>query len=164
MKITQDNMIGVVILMLICYVLYQSCVEHFDFDKQLFKNTSDVDYTLRNEKENGEHYDNMNLADERESKIIYDNKCGSKDVNFLSSNLLPKSNVTLNNDGFDLAPKNLQNVNFLNATDKIGVDTISSSLRNANYQIRPEPPNPKKVVSPWLNNTIDPDPLRRPLN
>ena len=164
MKMNEEKIIPVLLLVLILYLLYQSCTEHFDFDKQFFKKTSDKDYTLRNEKEDGETYDNMNLADESESKIIYDNKCGSKDSNYISSNLLPKSNVTLNNDGFDLAPKNLQNVNFLNATDKIGVDTISSSLRNANYQIRAEPPNPKKIVSPWMNNTIDPDPLRRPLN
>ena len=62
-----------------------------------------------------------------------------------------------------LAPKDLQNMNFLDATTRIGVDTVSSSLRNANYGLRSEPTNPKTEVSPWMNSDIDPDLARRPL-
>lgn len=53
--------------------------------------------------------------------------------------------------------------NFLNAGALIGVNTVGSSLRNASWDIRSEPPNPQVVVSPWLNSTIEPDLLRRPL-
>ena len=53
--------------------------------------------------------------------------------------------------------------NFLTAGYHIGVDTVGQTLRNANYGLRSEPPNPREVVSPWKNTTIDADRNRRPL-
>lgn len=53
--------------------------------------------------------------------------------------------------------------NFLNAGALIGVNTVGSSLRNASWDLRSEPPNPQVTVSPWLQSTIEPDVLRRPL-
>lgn len=53
--------------------------------------------------------------------------------------------------------------NFLNAGALIGVNTVGSSLRNASWDLRSEPPNPQVTVSPWLQSTIEPDILRRPL-
>lgn len=53
--------------------------------------------------------------------------------------------------------------NFLNAGALVGVNTIGSSLRNASWDLRSEPPNPQVSVSPWLNSTIEPDLMRRPL-
>jgi len=90
-----------------------------------------------------------------------DSSCGS--AGFVSSNLLPKDNQVIDDSAFDFAPKDLQNINFLDASTRIGVDTVSSSLRNANYQIRSEPANPRDPVSPWMNSTIDPDLERRAL-
>lgn len=83
--------------------------------------------------------------------------------NFISANLLPKISSELNDEAFEFAPKDLTNINFLEATDTIGVDTVSSSLRNASYDIRSTPTNPRDVVSPWMNSTIDPELTRRPL-
>ena len=57
----------------------------------------------------------------------------------------------------------LQGVNLLSAGSHIGVNTIGQSLRNANLQLRSEPPNPQVNVSPWMNTTIGPDLPRRPL-
>jgi len=53
--------------------------------------------------------------------------------------------------------------NLLDAGKHIGVDTVGQSLRNANRQLRSEPPNPQVNVSPWQNTTIGPDLIRRPL-
>ena len=53
--------------------------------------------------------------------------------------------------------------NLLNSGHHIGVNTQGCSLRNANRGIRSEPPNPQVQVSPWLQTTICPDLLRRPL-
>lgn len=58
---------------------------------------------------------------------------------------------------------NLNNVNLLTAGHHIGIDTIGQSLRNANLQIRSEPPNPQLNVGPWMNTTIEPDLMRTPL-
>lgn len=58
----------------------------------------------------------------------------------------------------------IQGKNFLSAGALVGVNTIGQSLRNPNYQLRSEPPNPQMPgVSPWLNSTIEPDLSRRPL-
>ena len=57
----------------------------------------------------------------------------------------------------------LQGVNLLDAGYHVGVNTIGQSLRNANRQLRSEPPNPQVNVSPWMNTTIAPDLPRRPL-
>jgi len=51
--------------------------------------------------------------------------------------------------------------NFTEAAFHIGVDTQSNSLRNANLQLRSEPPNPMKAISIFNNTTIGPDPFRR---
>ena len=56
-----------------------------------------------------------------------------------------------------------KNVNLLKSGYHIGIDTVGSSLRNANLQERSEPPNPTTPVSPWLNSTIEPDLMRAPL-
>ena len=53
--------------------------------------------------------------------------------------------------------------NYLSAGALIGVNTIGESLRNANYQLRSDPPNPQVKVSIWNQSTIEPDINRRPL-
>ena len=57
----------------------------------------------------------------------------------------------------------LKGVNFLDAGFHVGVNTVGQSLRNANRNLRAEPPNPRVQVSPWMNTTIDEDLTRRPL-
>ena len=57
----------------------------------------------------------------------------------------------------------LENQNFLNAGHHVGMNTVGQTLRNANYQLRSEPPNPQVKVSPWQQSTIEPDTNRRPL-
>ena len=53
--------------------------------------------------------------------------------------------------------------NFLTAGYHIGVNTQGQSLRNPNLSLRSEPPNPREIVSPWNQSTIEPDLNRRPL-
>lgn len=57
----------------------------------------------------------------------------------------------------------IRDQNFLTAGWHVGVNTVGQSLRNANYQLRSEPPNPQMPVSPWNISTITPDTNRRPL-
>ena len=56
-----------------------------------------------------------------------------------------------------------EHVNLLKAGYHIGIDTIGQTLRNANLQIRSEPPNPQLNVSVWNQSTIEPDFMRPPL-
>lgn len=57
----------------------------------------------------------------------------------------------------------MQGVNLLKAGYHAGVNTVGNTLRNANLQVRSEPPNPQANVSPWNNTTINPDLMRVPL-
>jgi len=57
----------------------------------------------------------------------------------------------------------LQGVNMLDSGFHVGVNTVGQSLRNANRQLRSEPPNPQVQVSPWQMSSIGPDLMRRPL-
>ena len=57
----------------------------------------------------------------------------------------------------------LANINLLSAGALAGIDTVGSTQRNANLQVRSEPPNPTSKVSPWSNTTIEPDLMRVPL-
>lgn len=77
--------------------------------------------------------------------------------------LLPKDQ---NSEWAKLNPMgsgDLQNVNLLKSGYHIGINTVSSSLRNANLQLRSEPANPQMQVGPWNQSTISPDINRRPL-
>ena len=77
--------------------------------------------------------------------------------------LLPKDS---NSQWAQLNPSGkgeLANVNLLKAGYHIGIDTIGQTLRNANLQIRSEPPNPQLSVGPWNQSTIEPDFQRIPL-
>jgi hypothetical protein len=76
--------------------------------------------------------------------------------------LLP---VDHNNEWSKLNPMghgDLKNVSLLKAGYHIGRDTVASSLRNANLQLRSEPANPQVPVGPWNNTTISPDHNRVP--
>jgi len=54
--------------------------------------------------------------------------------------------------------------NFLTAGYHIGIDTVGSSMKNPNLQLRSEPPIEMKPVSPWLQSTTTySDINRRPL-
>jgi hypothetical protein len=80
-----------------------------------------------------------------------------------SSDLLPADN---NSQWAQLNPAGtgeLASINLLKAGFHIGIDTVGQTLRNANLQIRSEPPNPQMSVGPWNNTTISPDLMRTPL-
>jgi len=80
------------------------------------------------------------------------------------SDLLPNSSA---NDWSNLNPvssSDLRNINLLNPTQLVGINTQGSSLRNSNLQIRSEPPNPRTNTNcPWNISTIETDTFRRPL-
>ena len=79
--------------------------------------------------------------------------------------LLPKDNSMDNNWSAvnQRGAGELSNINLLSAGYHAGIDTVGGTLRNANLQVRSEPPNPKTQVSPWSNSTIEPDLMRIPL-
>ena len=87
-----------------------------------------------------------------------------QESNLSSSELLPNGKI-----GADWAAVNpvgaedLKGQNFLTPTYHYGINTVGQSLRNANLDIRSDPPNPRAAISPFLNSTIEPDLYRREL-
>ena len=83
-----------------------------------------------------------------------------------AKDLLPNdesANITEFNQNYPIGQGILNGINFLSSGYSMGVNTVGQSLRNANRQLRSEPPNPQVSVSPWMNSSIGPDLLRRPL-
>ena len=79
------------------------------------------------------------------------------------SELLPKDQGSVWAEQNPMGTGSLKGKNFLSAGALIGIDTIGNTLRNANLQVRSEPPNPQLNVGPWNNTTIAPDLMRVPL-
>jgi hypothetical protein len=79
----------------------------------------------------------------------------------LSSSLLPRE-MAYQEDYGQFAPDDiLKGQNFLDPRSQVGwPETIGGSLRNANQQLRADPPNPKKGYI-WQNSTIVPDIMQR---
>ena len=83
----------------------------------------------------------------------------------VSTDLLPKQNPDVDDFGAFAPKEPLAEKNFLEASRLIGADTVQSSLRNANYGLRKDPPIQKKeTVGPWLNSTYTGDVLRKNLD
>ena len=79
------------------------------------------------------------------------------------SELLPKDPNSVWAQQNPMGTGSLKGKNFLSAGALIGVNTVGQSLRNANLQLRSEPPNPQVPVSVFYNSTIEPDTNRRDL-
>ena len=89
--------------------------------------------------------------------------CEMKAGTGLASSLLPRE-VASQEDFGEFAPEDvLAGQNFLEPRSQIGFpETVSGALRNANQQIRADPPNTKEPFV-WNNSTIASDTMRRPL-
>ena len=81
----------------------------------------------------------------------------------LASSLLPRE-IASEEDFGQFAPEDvLAGQNFLDPRQQIGFpETVGGALRNANQQIRKDPPNPKDPYV-WNNSTITPDLMQRGL-
>ena len=106
---------------------------------------------------NMDHFNSdSNLQEKRECSNFPKEQLGADD-------LLPsdKSSMwaTVNPEG----EGTLKDRNFLQSGYHVGVNTVGQTLRNANLQLRSEPPNPQVKVSPWLQTTINPDTGRKPM-
>ena len=105
----------------------------------------------------GEQYLNVNGLT---SGTPPNNTCNNKPV-MDPKQLLPSDN---NNEWSNIMPNNdLKNVGMLNAGHHVGMNTVGSSLRNPNLQLRSEPTIPQSNIGPWNNTTMEADTLRRPL-
>jgi cytoskeletal protein RodZ len=79
-----------------------------------------------------------------------------------AAELLPQDNSSLWAQVNPSGEGSLKDRNFLQSGYHIGINTVGQTLRNANLQLRSEPPCPQVQVSPFLQSTISPDLGRKP--
>lgn len=166
---------GMLILITFCVLMYLI----YDYNKK---------HSKQNNKEQFEQLNFAELVHEEDDTVQFDPKPVSSTVsipakplatppkkNNFPKDCFPKDKLTAD----DLLPKNaansewakvnpagqgdVKNQNFLTAGYHMGINSIGSTLRNPNMQIRSEPPNPQMKVSPWMQTTIEPDLNRKPL-
>jgi hypothetical protein len=97
--------------------------------------------------------------------VVKKAKKATKATKFNASDYLPKQvNKKWWNTDFSVAKKKVNNKNLIPTQNYItGINTVASSLRLANHDLRARPANPQIVVSPWLNTTVAPDHNTKPL-
>lgn len=78
-----------------------------------------------------------------------------------ASALLPREIPSEEDFGVFSPDDVMKNQNYLDPRSHIGYpETLGGPLRNASYDLRSEPPNPREPVSIWNNSTIVPDIMR----
>ena len=77
------------------------------------------------------------------------------------SDLLPKDTNSQWSQLNPIGKGDLSNINLLKAGSHIGIDTVGTSLRNANLQLRSEEPNPVVNTGPWNQTTMEADPFKQ---
>jgi len=105
----------------------------------------------------GETFENFQDATQLPPQTVDNGSYLNRD-RLTSSDLLPKD--AGNSKWAEINPAgtgDIRDQNFLTAGYHIGINTIGQTLRNANLQLRSEPPNPQVAVSPWGISTIEPD-------
>jgi len=110
----------------------------------------------------GEEVDALTEGFTHESGNQHPKDCFPKDQ-LTPGELLPGDPNSKWSESVPSGQGELGDQNFLTAGYHVGVNTVGQTLRNANRQIRSEPPNPQVKVSPWLQTTIETDTNRRPL-
>lgn len=78
------------------------------------------------------------------------------DEMFNIQNLLPQEQKE---DWFEVMPEaiSVKNKHLINLSRPIGINTIGTSNKNPSYDLRGTIINPKTIVAPWLQSSIEPD-------
>lgn len=115
-----------------------------------------INYSNQNEGENVmEHFSQNTQFEEQRNDSAF-----PKDQ-LTAQELLPSDNNSLWAQVNPAGEGSLKDKNFIQSGYHIGINTVGQTLRNANLQLRSEPPCPQVVVSPFLQSTITPDTSRR---
>jgi len=106
---------------------------------------------------------NANVASSADSANAMNQMAASKPV-ANPSDLLPINNNNQWGSSIPQPDADLKNINLMNPSQLVGINTQGSSLRNANLQLRSEPANPRSNTNcPWNISTIETDQFRKPL-
>ncbi len=175
--------IGLAYLVYTLYIKKSSSVDNFDDD------SNDMSEGFKEKKDSGkkmgeapqkmvgqamqgvmsgnmEHFtgsNNMSVQDQMDQNQIDQANAGMfPKAQLTAQELLPANEATTWSQVNPSGVGSLKDRNFLQAGYNIGINTVGQTLRNANLQLRSEPPCPQIVVGPFNNPTIEPDVSRKP--
>ena len=133
--------------------------EKFEAKKEGFADAKKEGFEEKKEKfENGEGFADLSAYEGPAQFGSAEQPAGCYPRDQLTpSELLPKDNASVWSEQNPMGPGSLKGKNFLSAGALIGVNTVGQSMRNANLQVRSEPPNPQVAVSIFNQSTISPD-------
>ena len=142
------------------FVEYSSSLDHSEYEPEVAK-------TLDNAATVGVQDAGVRVQDDGDVQEQFDNQpqaaCALKEQ-LTPEELLPQDTGA---NAWSLSQPqgsgSLKDKNFLQAGHNIGINTVGQTLRNANMQLRSDPPNPQVAVSPWQQTTINPDTNRKPM-
>jgi hypothetical protein len=110
---------------------------------------------LGNASENNNFVGNNEGGDNLANYVSGPKKTMTDADKFNASDLLP---VETNKDWFeDVQTTTIKNSHMINIYRPIGVNTISTTLKNPSHDVRGTPSNPKKFVSPWNMSSYESD-------
>lgn len=105
---------------------------------------------------------NESLDDEQYRAVDYES-AQTRDTNTVQD-LLPKdAENSLWAKNSPSPPGDASDQNYLTAASLVGINTQGSSMRNANLQLRPDPPITRAFTGIWNQSTIDSDLSRKDL-
>jgi len=148
------------VLLILGILILGAVIMKYNRDKVTYKDTlTSLNPTSLNGDESVN--DNYMPVNDLGTKVNTVSTCNNQSTT-TPSDLLPKNT---NNEWSSMNPvtPDLKNINLLNAGANYGINTVGSSLRNPNLQLRSEPIIPKTNIGPWNNTTIEADNHRRSL-
>jgi hypothetical protein len=171
---TLKNVLMLILVVAVIYIVYQ--IYNNYMKKEGFESNADQADDNETEKETVENMENQNdepemmpqdqpemMSNPVERDMRNAQMMGNAGDQLTAQDLLPQDKSStwaqVNPEG----QGSLANQNFLQSGYHIGINTVGQTLRNANLQLRSEPPAPQVQVSPWMQTTIEPDVSRRPM-
>ncbi len=131
-----------------------SQMHHLDNIMKNMKNMGGVEKFSNNDQDMEQHM---------EQNQIDQNNAGSyPKAQLTAQELLPANEASTWSEVNPSGVGSLKDRNFLQAGYNIGINTVGQTLRNANLQLRSEPPCPQIQVSPWSQSSIESDTSRKP--
>ena len=177
------NLIIVVVLVLIAFLIYMLYNNNTKTNLDMETNEQSIMSTEKETYQEPATEDEMMQKGEEEMRESFTQGSNTMDYYSMDKNFeeernnsnFPKEQLSAEellpkNNSSDLWAKvnpegegSLEGKNFLQSGYHIGINTVGQTLRNANMQLRSEPPNPQVKVSPWQQSTIEPDMGRKPM-
>ena len=138
-----------------------------DMTSNSFSELDRGDNLQDNQKESGNSLDSFFATNVQNAESEYSEKTNNESntkTELNATDFLPQE---LNVNWFD---KDFNTVNEIDQETLIdiskyssGIDTVGQSLKNPSYDIRGNIANPKNIISPFLNSSIEPDNNIRPI-